>query len=128
MPPTPRPSRLTTLAALLAAACLLGGLAGAGDAVAAVLRGHTSRNPFALVPETVSFGAAIGLLASLPLAYREVLLLVAVEGLQPIEAAAICGVSAETLRQRLRRARVMLTRQLESTPAARAIRVGEALI
>lgn len=67
MLPSPRPSRLTTLAALLAAAALLGGLAGAGDAVSAALRGHTSRNVLALVPEAASFGAAVGLLGSLPL-------------------------------------------------------------
>ncbi len=68
MPPSPRPSRLTTLLALLAAATLLGGLAGAGDAVAAALRGNTSRNLFGLLPEAASFGAAIGVLAAAPLA------------------------------------------------------------
>lgn len=64
-------------------------------------------------------------LASLPIGYREVLLLVGVEGLQPIEAAAICGVTPETLRQRLRRARLMLTQRLESTAASRLTRVSE---
>jgi RNA polymerase sigma-70 factor (ECF subfamily) len=52
-------------------------------------------------------------LASLPTAYREVLLLVAVEGLQPFEAAAVCDVTPEALRQRLRRARAMLARRLD---------------
>lgn len=64
-------------------------------------------------------------LAALPLTYREVLLLVGVEGLQPAEAAAICGVTPETLRQRLRRARVMLMRRLESTPASPLTSVSE---
>jgi RNA polymerase sigma-70 factor (ECF subfamily) len=57
-------------------------------------------------------------LASLPVAFREVLLLVGVEGLRPSEAALVCGVSPETLRQRLKRARDLLAARLESTPAA----------
>jgi len=51
-------------------------------------------------------------LAALPVAYREVLLLVGVEGMQPSEAAAICGVTPEALRQRLHRARTMLSDRL----------------
>lgn len=51
-------------------------------------------------------------LALLPITYREALLLVAVEGLQPSEAAAICGVSPVTMRQRLSRARALLARHL----------------
>jgi RNA polymerase sigma-70 factor (ECF subfamily) len=51
-------------------------------------------------------------LASLPLRHREALLLVSVDELQPSEAAAVCGVSPETMRQRLRRARVLLARRL----------------
>jgi RNA polymerase sigma-70 factor (ECF subfamily) len=54
-------------------------------------------------------------MAGLPVAFREVLLLVGVEGLQPAEAAAVCGVSQEALRQRLKRARAMLQRHLEET-------------
>jgi RNA polymerase sigma-70 factor (ECF subfamily) len=52
-------------------------------------------------------------LADLPASYREVLLLVGVEGLTPAEAARVCGVSAETLRQRLHRARSLLARRLD---------------
>ncbi len=51
-------------------------------------------------------------LASLPVMYREVLLLVAVEGLRSVEAAAVCGVTPEALRQRLSRARALLARRL----------------
>ena len=53
-------------------------------------------------------------LAGLPLQYREVLLLVAVEGLSLSEAAAVCGISNMALRQRLSRARAMLARRLEA--------------
>jgi RNA polymerase sigma-70 factor, ECF subfamily len=52
-------------------------------------------------------------LAELPPLYREVLVLVGVEGLRPLEAAAVCGISAETLRQRLSRARAMLWERLD---------------
>jgi RNA polymerase sigma-70 factor (ECF subfamily) len=52
-------------------------------------------------------------LAALPPTARDVLLLVAVEGLEPSEAAAVCGVTPEALRQRLSRARAMLAKALE---------------
>ena len=89
--------------------------------------------PFGLPPSSPFEHTAAGemerriesALAALPLAYREVLLLVGVEGLLPAEAAAICGVTPETLRQRLHRARVMLMRRLESTPASPVTRVSE---
>jgi RNA polymerase sigma-70 factor (ECF subfamily) len=47
-------------------------------------------------------------LGILPATHREVLLLVGVEGLRSAEAAEVCGISAEALRQRLSRARQML--------------------
>lgn len=53
-------------------------------------------------------------LVSLPSRSREVLLLVAAAGLSPAEAASVCGVSAETFRQRLSRARAQLTRALDA--------------
>ena len=62
-------------------------------------------------------------LASLPAAYREVLLLVGVEGLPPSEAAAICGVTPEALRQRLHRARVMLSDRLAQLTASSVTQV-----
>ena len=58
-------------------------------------------------------------LASLPLAYREALLLVAVEGLAHSEAAEICGITAEAMRQRVSRARALLARRLRETGAPR---------
>lgn len=51
-------------------------------------------------------------LAALPALHREVLLLVGVEGFTAAEAAVICGVTPETLRQRLSRARVQLARAI----------------
>ena len=52
-------------------------------------------------------------LATLPPLQREVLLLVAYEGLTPAEAAASCGITPEALRQRLLRARAALSEALE---------------
>jgi RNA polymerase sigma-70 factor (ECF subfamily) len=46
-------------------------------------------------------------LADLPPSYRQVLQLVS-DGLRPAEAAQVCGVTPETMRQRLSRARAML--------------------
>jgi RNA polymerase sigma-70 factor (ECF subfamily) len=54
-------------------------------------------------------------ISRLPLIYREVLLLVAVEGLRPMEAATVCGVSPEAMRQRLSRARTLLAQHLEQS-------------
>lgn len=63
-------------------------------------------------------------LACMPVASREVLLLVAVAGLDHADAAAVCGISPEALRQRLSRARASLARSLEAD-CARATLLGE---
>jgi RNA polymerase sigma-70 factor (ECF subfamily) len=47
-------------------------------------------------------------IAELPPSYQEVLRLVSVDGLRPAEAAEVCGVTPETVRQRLSRARARL--------------------
>jgi RNA polymerase sigma factor (sigma-70 family) len=52
-------------------------------------------------------------LAKLPPMYREVVLLVVVEGLEPAEAAEICGVTAVAMRQRLKRARDLLAQWID---------------
>lgn len=56
-------------------------------------------------------------LATMPMIYREVLLLVVVEGLRPSEAAVVCGISAEALRQRLSRGRALLAQRLDTSRA-----------
>jgi RNA polymerase sigma factor (sigma-70 family) len=65
-------------------------------------------------------------LATLSPAYREVVLLVGHEGLTPSEAAAVCGISPEALRQRLSRARAALAHRLRDTPAVAALKKGYA--
>ena len=44
----------------------------------------------------------------MPAIYREALLLVAIEGMKPGEAAAVCGITPEAMRQRLSRARALV--------------------
>lgn len=64
-------------------------------------------------------------LADLPVRYREVLLLVGLEGLRPAEAALVCGVSGEALRQRLSRARALLERRLREADRPGSVRLSE---
>ena len=52
-------------------------------------------------------------LAAMPATCREALLLVAVEGMKPAEAAAVCGVTPEAMRQRISRGRALLARHLD---------------
>lgn len=59
-------------------------------------------------------------LAGMPAAAREVLLLVGVAGLDPADAADVCGITPEALRQRLHRARETLAKALERDAAAEA--------
>lgn len=63
-------------------------------------------------------------LSTLAPQYREVLLLVAHEGLTPSDAAVICGISPEALRQRLSRARAALAEKLRETPAIAILKKG----
>lgn len=58
-------------------------------------------------------------LASMPLIYREVLLLVGVEGMRTAEAAAVCGISHDALRQRLSRGRAMLADRMDDDALSR---------
>lgn len=52
-------------------------------------------------------------IAALPAAHREALLLVAVDGMKPGEAAAVCGITPEAMRQRLSRARAAVAAHLD---------------
>lgn len=51
--------------------------------------------------------------AALPAMYREALLLIAAEGMKPGEAAIVCGITPEALRQRVSRARALVAQQLD---------------
>jgi RNA polymerase sigma-70 factor (ECF subfamily) len=96
-----------------------------GDTLISLWPGGTILpSPFEEAASTEFERALETALAALPPASREVLLLVAVEGLKPSEAAVICGLSPEAMRQRLSRARAQLARRLDraSTVGRSALR------
>jgi RNA polymerase sigma-70 factor (ECF subfamily) len=66
-------------------------------------------------------------LAALPADYREVLLLVGVEGLRPAEAAVVCGITPEALRKRLSRARALLAERLDAGDVERTAILREVM-
>jgi RNA polymerase sigma-70 factor (ECF subfamily) len=74
--------------------------------------GHPGPSPFEAMEARETERRLARALASLPLAYREALLLVAIEGLRHSEAAEICGVTTEAMRQRVSRGRALLVRHL----------------
>ena len=74
--------------------------------------GSVAESPFAHAAGNELGGRLERALASLSVEAREVLLLVGVEGMTPSEAAAVCGVTPEAMRQRLKRARSQLAERL----------------
>jgi RNA polymerase sigma factor (sigma-70 family) len=64
-------------------------------------------------------------LATLPAPYREALLLVA-EGMRPAQAAIVCGVSGEAMRQRISRARALLVQRLDVADTSIILALNEA--
>ena len=87
--------------------------------------GSTRPSPFEETATNETERRIEAALAGLPAAYREVLLLVGVEGFRPVDAAEVCGISPEALRQRLSRARALLTRRLEAPAEVRTARLRE---
>ena len=77
------------------------------------------RSPLEALSDSQTQGALERAFAALPPAYREVALLVGVEGMQPAEVAQILGLRADAVRQRLARARAQLAESLgDHAPAA----------
>ena len=67
-------------------------------------------------------------LARLPAVYREALLLVAFEGLRPAEAAVVCGITPEAMRQRISRARAAIARRIDEQDHPLLIALKQATI
>jgi RNA polymerase sigma factor (sigma-70 family) len=65
-------------------------------------------------------------IAALPERLREAVLLVAIEGIQPKEAAAICGITPEAMRQRVSRGRAALAEALDAPGAIKRTALEEA--
>jgi RNA polymerase sigma factor (sigma-70 family) len=74
-----------------------------GHSVAALEDGTDARDELVVLEQELS---------RLPVASREILLLVGVEGLEPSQAAAVLGIEAPAARQRLARARAQLAARL----------------
>ena len=66
-------------------------------------------------------------IAALPARLREAVLLVVVEGIEAKEAAAICGITPEAMRQRVSRGRAALAEALDAPRELKRTHLGEAL-
>jgi RNA polymerase sigma factor (sigma-70 family) len=71
-----------------------------------------TRSPLEAVADSQTQLAIERAFAALPPAYREVALLVGIEGMQPTEVAEVLGIRADAVRQRLARARAQLSELL----------------
>ena len=69
-------------------------------------------SPFESASANETVGRIEAALAELPAMYREALILVAIEGMTPAEAASVCGVTPEAMRQRVSRGRTAIARYL----------------
>ena len=76
-----------------------------------------SPSPFEAAAASETEARLEAALAALPPKYREVMLLVGVESLPREQAAAVLGLRADALRQRLARARTMMESYLQEGPA-----------
>jgi len=83
--------------------------------------GSSQPSPFEVAAASETGRRIETALGTLPVAYREAILLVMIEGLRPSEAAAVCGISAEAMRQRLCRARAALAASLAADESALAV-------
>ncbi len=84
----------------------------------------SSVTPLALSEATETERRLEAALLALPEMYREVLLLVAVERLEPQRAAEVLGLRADAVRQRLLRARAMLSQALAKDEPATSVAKG----
>ena len=72
----------------------------------------TTRSPLEAIADSEAQLAIERAFAALPPSYREVALLVGIEGMQPIEVAEVLGIRPDAVRQRLARARAQLSELL----------------
>jgi RNA polymerase sigma-70 factor (ECF subfamily) len=79
--------------------------------------GTRQPSPFESTASTESERRIEAALAALPVLYREALLLVGVQGLSIAESCEVCSISPEAMRQRVSRARSLLTRRLDEAAA-----------
>ncbi len=87
--------------------------------------GSQPQSPFEAASSSEAGRRLEAALASLPAPSREVLLLVGVEGMRPVDAAAVCRIRPEALRQRLSRARALLEKRLNDCETAHLASLAE---
>jgi RNA polymerase sigma-70 factor (ECF subfamily) len=97
----------------------------AGDLIGLWPHGRPGPSPFEAMEADENGRRLAAALALLPLAYREALLLVVVEGMRHSESADICGVTTEAMRQRVSRARALLARRLTDSEVPRLTALKE---
>jgi RNA polymerase sigma-70 factor (ECF subfamily) len=95
----------------------------AGGLLALWPSGTPGSTPFDMAAANETLRRLEAAIGSLPVKYREALLLVGVEGLRPVEAAAVCGITPDALRQRVSRARALLLTQLGNEEGGTALAV-----
>ena len=83
-----------------------------------------AETPFDIAAQTEFEQRLDAALADLPVTLREAILLVGVEGMRPAEAAVVCDITGEAMRQRLRRARTLLAERLGYTMRELHLRTG----
>jgi RNA polymerase sigma-70 factor (ECF subfamily) len=88
--------------------------------------GTSQPSPFEATATNEAMARLETALAALPAIYREALLLTSVEGMTAPEAAAICDVTPDAMRQRISRARAMLAQRLEDAGASGFLALKEA--
>jgi RNA polymerase sigma-70 factor, ECF subfamily len=98
----------------------------AGDLVALWPCAAPRPSPFEALAANETERRIEAALATLPVACREALLLVATQGLSPTEASDVCGISPEAMRQRLSRARALLAQRLDAADRATMVVLREA--
>jgi RNA polymerase sigma-70 factor (ECF subfamily) len=81
--------------------------------------GSSEPTPLELVEAGEAHRSVARALASMPVIYREALILIGIDGLGPSEAAEVCGVSVEAMRQRVSRGRTLLAERLADGPVVR---------
>ena len=85
---------------------------------------RAAETPFDIAARTEFEQRLDAALGDLPVTLREAILLVGVEGMRPAEAAAVCEITSEAMRQRLRRARTLLAERLGYTMRELRLRTG----
>jgi RNA polymerase sigma-70 factor (ECF subfamily) len=87
--------------------------------------GTSDPSPFEMAAASETERRLEAALAALPIAYREALLLIAIEGMPTADAAQVCGISPDAMRQRVSRARALLARKLDEQRGPNLARLTE---